>query len=161
MTEISYSNFTLEACKPPPWNLLTLHNFNHTWFNLHNNIRTASKTQEHLQGNLHLQLLNVTKRTNKISPKANTFVDRVILYFLQQISLILIKKCSQNRRNKIWEWEVWAEANKSKERRTERNNGRVGGVGVQRGGADQVTALHADLSDPPGATGGNRIRRAR
>jgi hypothetical protein len=33
----------------------------------------------------------VTKRTNEISPKANPFVDRAILYFLQQISLILIK----------------------------------------------------------------------
>jgi hypothetical protein len=93
-TEISHNNFTLEACKPPPWNLLTLHNFNRTWINLHNNIRTASRTQEHLQENLHLQLLNVTKRTNEISPKAKPFVDRAILYFLQQFSLILIKKCS-------------------------------------------------------------------
>jgi hypothetical protein len=133
MTEISHLKFTLEACKPPPWNLLTLHNFNHTWFNLHNNIRTASRTQEHLQRNLHLQLLNMTKWTNEISPKANPFVDRAILYFLQQISLILIKKYSQNRRNKIWEWEVRAEAEKSKERRAKRSNGRVGESAAARG----------------------------
>jgi hypothetical protein len=136
MTEISHSNFTLEACKPPPWNLLTLHNFNRTWFNLHNNIRTISRTQEHLQGNLHLQHLNATKRTYKISPKANPFVDRAILYFLQEISLILIKKCSQNRRNKIWEWEVWAEAEKE-QREKKRSNGRVGRVGCRAGGADR------------------------
>jgi hypothetical protein len=52
---------------------------------------------------------------------------------LQQISLILIKKCSQNRRNKIWEWEVWAEAEKSKERRAKRSNGRVGEWGCRAG----------------------------
>jgi hypothetical protein len=32
---------------------------------------------------------------------------------------------------------------------------------VQRGGADRVSTPHADMSDPPGATGWFRIRRAR
>jgi hypothetical protein len=52
---------------------------------MYNTIRTASRTQEHLQGNLHQQLQIATKRTNEISPKANPFVDWALLYFLQQI----------------------------------------------------------------------------
>jgi hypothetical protein len=165
MTEILHPKFTLEACKPPPWNLLTLQNFNHTWFNLHNNIRTTSRTQEHLQGNLYLQLQNVTKRTNKISPKANPFVDRAILYFLQQISLILIKKCSQNRRNKIWEREVSAkEVNEQREKKDKKRAGECGDWGRSAGVPTRLAADSA-RAPPPVESGGCdmqlRIRRAR
>jgi hypothetical protein len=84
-TTILDRNFILEACKPPPRNFLMSHNFSRTGINLYNTIRTASRTQEHLQGNLHQLHQNATKQTNEISPKANPSVDRALLYFLQQI----------------------------------------------------------------------------
>jgi hypothetical protein len=60
----------------------------------------------------------VTKRTNKISPKANPFVDRAILYFLQQISLILIKNALR-----IKETRFENERFELKQRRAKRSNG--------------------------------------
>jgi hypothetical protein len=62
------------------------------------NTRTASRTQKQLQENLQQLHQNATKRTNKVFPQANPSIDQVLPYFLQQISLNLIKNYSQNQR---------------------------------------------------------------
>jgi hypothetical protein len=90
------------------------------------NTRTASRTQEQLQENLHQLHQNATKRTNEISPQANPSVDRALPYFSQEISLNLVKNCSQNQRREL-------SREKSRVGRREEQAGRWRRLGALRG----------------------------